>query len=100
MDEIKTGSSDASLIESIVNMTHNLGMLVTAEGVETEVQLETLRRAGCDRVQGFLLSKPVTRESAEELLRGGADMDRLSLAAAVGRDAQQGFMRQDFQAQW
>jgi diguanylate cyclase (GGDEF)-like protein/PAS domain S-box-containing protein len=100
MDEIKTGSSDSSLIESIVDMTHNLGMLVTAEGVETEAQLETLRRAGCDRVQGFLLSKPVTRESAEQLLRGGADMDRLSLAAAVGRDAEQGFAWRDFQAQW
>jgi EAL domain-containing protein (putative c-di-GMP-specific phosphodiesterase class I) len=81
--EIKTGSSATPLIESIVGMTHNLGMLVTAEGVETEAQLETLRRIGCDRVQGFLLSKPLPADSAERLFNGRTGLEQLSEAVGT-----------------
>ena len=97
IDEIKSGSCDAPLIESIVGMTHNLGMLVIAEGVETEAQLETLRRVGCDRVQGFLLSKPLPAESAERLFHSGTGLEQLreavgpALAPTVG--ASWGFRR-------
>jgi diguanylate cyclase (GGDEF)-like protein/PAS domain S-box-containing protein len=83
VDEIKSGSCAAPLIESIVGMTHNLGMLVTAEGVETEAQLETLRRVGCDRMQGFLLSKPLPAESAELLFTSGASLEFLSEAVGA-----------------
>jgi EAL domain-containing protein (putative c-di-GMP-specific phosphodiesterase class I) len=40
-------------------MAHRLGKNVIAEGVETESQLAYLKQAGCDRVQGYLFSKPV-----------------------------------------
>src|SRR5262249_34921285 len=82
MDQIKAGGNTSSLIESIVDMTHNLGMVVTAEGVETEAQLETLKRAGCDRVQGFLLSKPMPTESAGQLLGGRSGIERLQQATS------------------
>jgi EAL domain-containing protein (putative c-di-GMP-specific phosphodiesterase class I) len=83
VDEIKTGSCTAPLIESIVGMTHNLGMLVIAEGVETEAQLETLRRIGCDRVQGFLLSKPLPAESVEHLFNNRTSLEFLSEAVGA-----------------
>ena len=97
MDEIKSGSSDSSLIESIVDMTHNLGMQVTAEGVETEAQLEMLSRAGCDRVQGYLLSKPLPTESAEQFLSGRTGLERLKAAADSGENVMTDFSWQDSQ---
>jgi EAL domain-containing protein (putative c-di-GMP-specific phosphodiesterase class I) len=42
----------------------------TAEGVETEEQLETLKKEGCTEVQGYLFSKPVPAAQAALLLRG------------------------------
>jgi diguanylate cyclase (GGDEF)-like protein/PAS domain S-box-containing protein len=54
------GESDhaETIIRTIVQLGHNLGKLVLAEGVETETQLAFLQRAGCDQAQGFLLGRP------------------------------------------
>ncbi len=57
--------TDASILAAIVTMGHALGLKVLAEGVETEEQARVLREQGCDEVQGFLYSRPV---SAEKLL--------------------------------
>jgi diguanylate cyclase (GGDEF)-like protein len=48
-----------SIIRSIVQIARTSRMQVTAEGVETEAQLQVLRELGCDAVQGFLLGRPV-----------------------------------------
>ena len=47
------------IIEAIVNLAHDLGMRVTAEGVETVEQAEQLRAIGCDFLQGFLHGAPM-----------------------------------------
>jgi len=47
-----------SMIGAVVELAHSLGLIVTAEGVETELELAELRRTGCDLVQGYLLGKP------------------------------------------
>jgi diguanylate cyclase (GGDEF)-like protein len=46
------------IVRSIISLAHSLAMRVNAEGVETEAQYETLRRHGCDELQGFLLGRP------------------------------------------
>lgn len=51
-------AATASIVRGIIQMSHELGMKVTAEGVETEQQLHTLRDASCDYVQGYFLTKP------------------------------------------
>ena len=51
-------AATTSIVRGIIQMSHDLGMKVTAEGVETKEQLLTLRDADCDYVQGFLLTKP------------------------------------------
>ncbi|USD64831.1 GGDEF domain-containing phosphodiesterase [Vibrio sp. SCSIO 43136] len=56
------------LIRTIVQMGHNLNMKVTAEGVESELQLSLLKSERCDRYQGYLFSKPVPPEKLERLL--------------------------------
>ena len=51
--------SDAVIVRSIIDLGHNLGLTVVAEGVEDEGTLATLRELGCDLVQGFSLSHPL-----------------------------------------
>ena len=56
---ILSSKESRGLVSSIVNIGHTLGIGVTAEGVETERHAEILRNIGCDRLQGFYISKPV-----------------------------------------
>ena len=51
---------DLALTAAIIAMAHSLGIVVTAEGVETEGQYEALRQRGCDNVQGFWLGRPMS----------------------------------------
>ncbi len=55
-------------MRSIVELAHNLGLQVVAEGVETDAVAEHLRRLGCDRLQGFLLGRPMHHEAVTALL--------------------------------
>ncbi len=51
-----------SIVKTIIELAHNLGMKTIAEGVETKEQLEALKDLGCDYVQGYLLAKPMPLE--------------------------------------
>ncbi len=55
-----TEPQDGAIASGIISMAHNLSLLVLAEGVETEGQLNFLRRNDCDRLQGFLFSVPLS----------------------------------------
>ena len=61
--------ADASILSAIVTMGHALGLKVLAEGVETEEQAKILIDQGCDEVQGFLYSRPVTADKLMALLK-------------------------------
>jgi diguanylate cyclase (GGDEF)-like protein len=50
---------DAAIVRAIIELAHSLGLRVVAEGVESSAQLEVLRAARCDDVQGYLMSKPL-----------------------------------------
>lgn len=60
-----------SILSAIIQMAHSLDMTVVAEGVETQEQLNILRLLKCDRLQGYLLSRPVPAADFEALLRDG-----------------------------
>ena len=63
-------SGDAlTLTRTIVNLGHNLGLHVTAEGVETEAQLAILQNLGCDQIQGYLVAAPATVDAFTDLDR-------------------------------
>ncbi len=51
---------DEPIVSSLVDMAHALGLSVTAEGVEVEVQADRLRHLGCDPGQGYYFARPVT----------------------------------------
>ena len=64
-----TGSGrDRVIVRAIIDMARSLELNVIAEGVETEIQLAALARAGCTSYQGFLRSPPVTSEVLAELV--------------------------------
>jgi EAL domain-containing protein (putative c-di-GMP-specific phosphodiesterase class I) len=57
--DMRVCNSDRVVVEKTVEIGHELGMRVVAEGVETVEQLEHLREIGCDIVQGFYFSRPL-----------------------------------------
>jgi EAL domain-containing protein (putative c-di-GMP-specific phosphodiesterase class I) len=57
------------LVPTIVSLAHSLHLKVVAEGVETEDQTKMLRLLRCDRMQGYLISKPVPESELQEILR-------------------------------
>ena len=60
----------AAIVRTIIGLGTGLGIAVTAEGVETEDQLDFVRREGCSLVQGFLFSPPLPAEQARALANG------------------------------
>ena len=64
--------ADVAIVRTVIELGHSLGMSVTAEGVETEVQRECLSQLGCDTFQGFLFSRPVPAERLVQLLAAEA----------------------------
>jgi predicted signal transduction protein with EAL and GGDEF domain len=54
-----TDADDAVLVRSVIELGHNLGLTVVAEGVEDQATLDELARVGCDIVQGFHLGRPM-----------------------------------------
>ncbi|RED58006.1 EAL domain-containing protein [Cohnella lupini] len=55
-------SDDDAIAKAIIEMSHSLGLSVTAEGVETEGQLHRLQQLQCDRIQGFFTGRPMTSD--------------------------------------
>jgi diguanylate cyclase (GGDEF)-like protein/PAS domain S-box-containing protein len=69
--------SEASIVSAIIAMGHSLGLQVVAEGVETEEQLRFLQDLRCDEVQGYLVSKPLSREDALKILEHPSAVRRM-----------------------
>lgn len=67
--DIMKDQNNAIIVQTIISLTHNLGMEVIAEGVETMEQLEFLQEHNCTIVQGFLLYKPLPAEEIGKLLK-------------------------------
>jgi EAL domain-containing protein (putative c-di-GMP-specific phosphodiesterase class I) len=61
------GGEDA-IVAAIIDLSHALGLVVVAEGVETQRQLDSLRSLGCDRAQGFLFARPGEPAAVDELI--------------------------------
>ncbi len=51
--------NDQAVVHSTIELAHNLGLTVVAEGVEKKEALALLTELGCDTIQGFLISKPL-----------------------------------------
>ena len=63
-----TRGQDSGIVRTIIDLAHDLGMAVVAEGIETEAHAALLRGMRCECGQGFLFAKPMAAEAATELL--------------------------------
>ena len=74
-----------TIVRAMIAMSHALGKTVTAEGVETEAQLNMLRALDCDTAQGYLISRPVPAAEFESFMRKANHAERnFAMAAAAG----------------
>jgi len=72
MDMI-SNENDAIIVRSTIDLAHNLGLKVVAEGVDTQEKLDLLEILDCDFIQGFHLGKPLRAEELESLLPASTD---------------------------
>jgi len=60
--EMVYNKDDQAVVHSTIELAHNLGLTVVAEGVENKPALDLLTKLGCDTIQGFLISRPLSTE--------------------------------------
>ncbi|HJW95617.1 MAG TPA: EAL domain-containing protein [Thermoanaerobaculia bacterium] len=68
--EITSKASDAAIVGAVIRLAHDLGLTVTAEGVETEDQRDFLIARECDYLQGYLFNRPMAADEVYVRLRG------------------------------
>jgi EAL domain-containing protein (putative c-di-GMP-specific phosphodiesterase class I) len=56
------------MLRSIIDLSRNLGLTVTAEGVETEAQAEMVKSFGCDFIQGYYCGKPASQSDLAAII--------------------------------
>lgn len=69
VQDLDRNNNDRAIVSAIIRMAQALGMQTTAEGVETEAQLEFLREEGCDEAQGYHFSRPLPSGELGQFLR-------------------------------
>jgi diguanylate cyclase (GGDEF)-like protein len=69
---IQSTTEGEAVVQAIIDLAHASGLKVTAEGVETEEQRDFLAGAQCNDMQGFLLSKPISKTRADQVFGGSA----------------------------
>jgi EAL domain-containing protein (putative c-di-GMP-specific phosphodiesterase class I) len=81
---VGSDTEDTAIVRAVVTLARTLGIVVTAEGVETAEQLFQLRAIGCDQGQGYYFARPVSADRLPELLSSlGAD-DRHGSPSCLG----------------
>jgi len=97
--DIDTNASNAAIVRAVVDLAHGLGLKVVAEGVETLADAEAVRALGCDLLQGYYVSHPLSAEAFERFfsaypesavarqLRASPRSTELDVAGATGPSA-------------
>ena len=70
--DMEENDNDAVIVRSTIDLAHNLGLKVTAEGVETQGAWDLLEILGCDNSQGYFMGKPMPAEKLEAWLQASA----------------------------
>jgi len=81
LKDVKTSKASRTVVRSVVELAHSLGLLVTAEGIELESQRKFLQEIGCDQWQGYLMS--ASTRPVEFLKLVGAQSDKSTTRLAI-----------------
>jgi diguanylate cyclase (GGDEF)-like protein/PAS domain S-box-containing protein len=98
IDDLASNKDARAIVNGIMEMSHQLNIDVTAEGVETSSQLALLRSGLCDEIQGFLLGRPMRSEKIKDYLAGACsvveaeepDTRRFDIAEVLSHEHVQG----------
>ena len=80
IEDLETDSDDAVIVQSTIDLAHNLNLCVVAEGVETERVWNKLRDFGCDQAQGYFLARPMCAQALTDWL-----LSRVGAVSPVSR---------------
>jgi diguanylate cyclase (GGDEF)-like protein len=84
ISDLSPDSDDAAITWAIINLAHILKLKVVAEGVETSQQLDMLRARGCDEIQGFYFSAPVSADDCAQMLSQSRGLQWVTPPGALG----------------
>jgi diguanylate cyclase (GGDEF)-like protein len=84
--DLPDNENDKAIATAVISLGHKLNLKVIAEGVETEEQRAFLRDNGCDEMQGYLFSQPVSAQEIEQLLPRALSLNAHSAAHEVFHD--------------
>jgi diguanylate cyclase len=77
VNDVLTDSDDAEIVNAIIRLAHALKLRVVAEGVEQVEQVAFLKQSGCDEIQGFVVSKPLSPSKVTELFQKSFNFSRV-----------------------
>ena len=83
---LASNTGDEIIVRSTIELAHNLGLKVVAEGVETEAALAQLVLLGCDEAQGYYLSRPLSAQDLAVWFKDRVLVERAALASALPAD--------------
>jgi EAL domain-containing protein (putative c-di-GMP-specific phosphodiesterase class I) len=65
---METDEDDSIIVRSTIDLAHNMGLKVVAEGVENLNTLHLLKDMGCDLIQGYYISRPIKSDTLQDWL--------------------------------
>ena len=68
--DLEQSPASVAIVQTVIDLAAKLGMRTVAEGIETQAQLDQLRRTRCDAVQGYLLARPMPATMVATMLAG------------------------------
>lgn len=66
---METDNDDVTIVRSTIDLAHNMGLTVVAEGVENQAVCDMLQKMGCDYLQGYFISRPVMAQDMLNLIK-------------------------------
>ncbi len=77
VDHLATDPHDEAIVQSTIDLSHRLGLSVTAEGVENADTLRCLTLLGCDRAQGYFISRPIPLDQFDRWIHDRTHLEKL-----------------------
>ncbi|MBV8591098.1 MAG: EAL domain-containing protein, partial [Acetobacteraceae bacterium] len=85
INDLGTGNDASAIVRAIIGLAESMGMVTTAEGVETEEQAAALRSYGCTQGQGFYFSRPIPGEDLVMYMESHRNLSKQDIRSRIAR---------------